>query len=104
MNTSEDPVRASAVFYYELSAIHPFYDANGRIGRLIVSLYLYRFGYRMDWQTLLENQNTFLKKLNHCIKRRETNASTLNRYINYLVRFWTKYVHRIDPETDEVIE
>ena len=42
------PVRSAVYFYLELSAIHSFYDANGRIGRVLVSVYLFRHGYYVN--------------------------------------------------------
>ena len=36
----KDPVRTSAIFYQRFVRIHPFYDANGRVGRAVVTIYL----------------------------------------------------------------
>jgi Fic family protein len=42
-NKKENPFIKSSVFHYELEFIHPFYDGNGRMGRLWQTLILKEF-------------------------------------------------------------
>lgn len=39
-----DPVTKAGIFHYHFEVVHPFEDGNGRIGRLIIVLYLYYAG------------------------------------------------------------
>ncbi len=84
-----DAARDAAVrFYADLSAVHPFYDANGRTGRLVVSVYLHLHGWLVEWVRLDGKEGKFMRKINSVNKR----ATGQTDYDDLLVRFWRQYV------------
>jgi len=106
-NQQYQPPESSIRFYAEFVAVHPFYDANGRIGRYIVDIYLQAYNYYVDWQSINKKHGKFLRKLNYCHSVRErlkqSNPNHQNdwlfvreKYLTYLVSFWSKFVISIE--------
>jgi fido (protein-threonine AMPylation protein) len=112
-----EPIENSIRFYAEFVAIHPFYDANGRIGRYIVDIFLQSNNYYVDWQSLNQRHGKFLRKLNYCHSVRgrykqflysnSSNSryylgqnnywkSVREKYIGYLLNFWNQFVKSLD--------
>jgi fido (protein-threonine AMPylation protein) len=87
---ADDPVRAAVLFYADFVRIHPFYDANGRIGRLVVSVYLDVHGIHVEWAKIDERQSKFIKKLNECHKRHDQ-PHKLDSYRYFLVDFFRRH-------------
>jgi len=55
-----DPLINMAIIHYQFETIHPFYDGNGRTGRIINILYLSRFiiTHKKDYYRLLQEVRT----------------------------------------------
>ncbi len=103
-------------FYAEFVAIHPFDDANGRIGRYIVDTYLQYHRYYVDWQSINKSHGKFLRKLNYChsvrakykeylarsdadLRNHENKVaywkSIKEKYVAYLLNFWSQFIDSI---------
>ena len=62
----EDHLAVSVDCYRRFVKIHPYYDGNGRIGRLILTIYNLYHGYYITWSEFEvgSNKTKFIKKLN----------------------------------------
>jgi len=87
---SSDPVSAAVKFYQQFVRIHPFYDANGRICRLLVSVYLDYHKRYVDWENL-QRQGEWIGKLNAC-HRRQGQERLYEEYLGYLTRYFAAHV------------
>ncbi len=81
---SIDPLYQAIRFYQKFINVHPFYDANGRIARLIATIYLDNYNLVLDWSEF-SGKKKFFKKLNRCHDL--PNNKTFSRLTNYLRAF-----------------
>ncbi|MBI5726509.1 MAG: Fic family protein [Ignavibacteriales bacterium] len=86
------PIATALEFYRRFVKVHPFYDANGRIARFIVSVYLRTFGKYIKWSGLEQQnvKNQFIKRLNECHKRE--GSELYQEYFAYLLKTFSRYV------------
>ncbi len=92
-----EPLYNITRFYQQFVLVHPFYDANGRIGRFITDTYLTLHGMFFSWKTLHQNTK-WLKKINACHKR--TKSNSYEEYLQRLVSYFEKCILKkddIDP-------
>ena len=66
----------AAVFHYQFEAIHPFLDGNGRLGRILIPLYLYR-------ESLIAKPNLYL-----------------SGFFEKYRREYSDCLHRVDTDND----
>ena len=83
----------AVLFYKDFSGVHPFYDANGRVGRYVVSVYLLLHGRYVEWGRVDQKEKAFLKRINACLERRDSkDAGLVATYEGYLVQLWRRFV------------
>ena len=78
INTKDeiDPLIKMALIHYQFEAIHPFFDGNGRTGRILILLYLKLSGL-MEFPSLflssyiLQNKNDYYLKLRNVTEKND---------------------------------
>ena len=75
-----------ALMHYQFEAIHPFLDGNGRIGRLLIMLYLIRYG---DLSQPLLYMSAYFERNREEYYRLLLEVSTSGRYAEW-VKFFMK--------------
>lgn len=91
MYEDRDPIENALRFYQLFVRCHPFYDANGRIGRFLMTQYLQLMGYQVLWADLKGgDKSKFIKKLNAC--HNHYGKHDYDRYLGYLVDYFRRHV------------
>lgn len=94
------PIGSALRFYQHFVYIHPLYDANGRIGRVMVSTFLHRFDFYVRWGDFDGSNNSkFIGKLNECHKRMDSGFQ-FKTYFGYLLDFFREHVVSVDELSD----
>lgn len=94
----QDPLVNAATFYQQFIRAHPFYDANGRIGRFIVDAYLYSHNMYIDWEKL-KNTTRWIRQLNYCHRKiyvEEYNKRPYKKALKYWIQYLRKFVHVVN--------
>ncbi|MBU0713399.1 Fic family protein [bacterium] len=86
-------------FYQHFAYIHPFYDANGRIARILMIIYLLINNLTIKREPFDQSKGKFLKRLNRCHERFETDKS--DQYFKYFFQFMKKFITPSNLNEDE---
>ena len=74
------PVELAALVHYKFVCIHPFWDGNGRMSRMLMNFVLYKNNYPM-YNFLNKERRKYLNSLNRSDKNKDS-------YI--FIRFFTR--------------
>lgn len=88
MNSSNDginPLVKAAIIHSQFESIHPFDDGNGRVGRLLVSLYLYKskvinFPFFYISEAISQDKNVYYNKLT------DSRVNNYNEWIKFFLK------------------
>lgn len=105
----EQPVliRASLAHYY-FELIHPFWDGNGRTGRLIEMLILEQSGYYFSssavWKYYQENIHQYFALFNQCRKLSEKKEELAHQdFVRFMIEGMFKTIESLHDQGDDLI-
>ncbi|MBO6794721.1 MAG: Fic family protein [Balneolaceae bacterium] len=88
---AEDLLLQAIRFYQKFVNVHPFYDANGRIARMIANIYLANHELVLSWKDF-DGKGKFIKKLNYCHK------NPTDESFQYLVNHIRPFMYTLNEE------
>jgi len=78
-------------FYQQFVKIHPFYDGNGRVGRIITNHFLIQqSGESLNWADF-DSKRSFIKKLNYAHK-----SDNIEPLVKYCSKYLFQYIGNED--------
>lgn len=101
--TNINPLIKTAIIHSQFESIHPFDDGNGRVGRLLISLCLYKFNViKMPFfyisEAISQNKNFYYNKLT------SSRRSNYTEWIEFFLKMCTtqadKHIKYIDSLND----
>lgn len=103
------PILYTGIGHYQLVAIHPFEDGNGRTTRILTTLMLIKYGYDMTSFFALEsyynrNRKAYYEALNSADKYRVEQKPDLTRWLDYYTEGMLIEVERAKSRVEELLE
>lgn len=108
-NDAYDPLINMALIHFQFESIHPFYDGNGRTGRILNVLYLIMKG-KLDYPVLylskyiISNKNQYYTLL----KKAQEEESHIGDFVRYMIQgvletseFTIDFIRRIQKSMEE---
>ena len=98
MNNTEDtinPLIKAAMIHSQFESIHPFSDGNGRIGRVLISLYLYKAGV-INFPFFYISEAINMDKTVYYRMLTDSRTNTLDAWIKY-------FLHKVSVQTTKHI-
>ena len=101
-------IRASLAHYY-FEIIHPFWDGNGRTGRLLEMLILEQAGYRFSssaiWQHYQENIHQYFSLFNHCRKLADKKDNVAYQdFIHFMLEGMLNTINNLHDQGNDLIK
>jgi Fic family protein len=95
------PIIVLAVFVYEFLSIHPFQDGNGRLSRLLTTLFLLQQGYEfiqyISFENHIEkNKKAYYEALMTAQRKRITNDDILDKWLIFFLESIKELTVKLD--------
>ncbi|MCJ7740689.1 Fic family protein [Candidatus Microgenomates bacterium] len=103
------PILYTGIGHYQLVAIHPFEDGNGRTTRILTTLMLMKYGYDMTSFFALEsyynrNRKAYYEALNSADKYRVEQKPDLTGWLEYYTAGMLIEAERAKSRIEEILE
>ena len=99
------PLIVLAVFLYEFLSIHPFQDGNGRLSRLLTTLFLLRQGYEfiqyISFENHIENhKKAYYDSLMTAQRKRITQEDIIDKWLLFFLESLKTLTEKLDKKYD----
>ena len=99
------PLIVLAVFVYEFLSIHPFQDGNGRLSRLLTTLFLLRQGYEfmqyISFENHIEkNKKNYYEALMSAQRKRITQDDRIDKWLLFFLESMKTLTEKLDQKYD----